>query len=546
MAVKDNSPGFGFHWRNFCVNTLALSALALSGMPLNAQPQGVAAFKPGAFPGADLFTNGAPIILRIQITGSNLEVLRKESREFVAAEVTDGQTHFSNVAVHLKGSIGSFRPVDDKASWTLDFSRFNPSQKFHGLRRIHLNNSVEDPSYCNELLGSELFRAAGVPTPRVTRAVVTLNDRRLGLYVLKEGFTEDFLSCYFRQPCGTLYEPDEGHDINQRLKRNSIQAPGTDRTALRALAETLRDPDNLRRWERLEKVLAIDEVLSFMAMEVMLGHRDGYCLARNNFRVYEDADARKFWFFPQGMDQLWRNPDAPWRPQMAGLVARAVVETPEGKLRYRARIGDLVTILLRPDFLGRRIDELTTELRSSCEDDEFAGIQKEAASLIERIKQRRTSLDSQLSQPEPESVTFDQGSVALQGWKVFDPPSKGSIEICKSPDGITSLHIQTATEAATSWRTRVLLNRGQYRFEGQARASGVKPLPFGVHQGAGLRIEGSTRQSENLVGNTLWRPLHAEFQIATDNTVAELICELRASAGEAWFDSASLKIIRLH
>src|SRR5262249_9442130 len=195
------------------------------------------------------------------------------------------QTVYSNVAVHLKGSVGSFRPVDDKPSWTLDFCRFNPSQHFHGLRRIHLNNSVEDPSYCNEVLGSELFRSAGVPTPRVTRALVTLNGRRLGFYVLKEGFTEDFLGCYFTHPSGSLYEPDDGHDINQHLKRNSIQAPGNDRTALRALADIVRDAENLHRWERLDKVVAVDEFVSFMASEVMLGHRDGYCLARNNFRV---------------------------------------------------------------------------------------------------------------------------------------------------------------------------------------------------------------------------------------------------------------------
>lgn len=545
MAVKNNSPGFGFQWQKSCVNTFAFSALALSGMLLNAQPQGAAPFKPGAFPGADLFTNRSPIILRIQITDSNLEVLRKESREFVAADVADRQTVFSNVAVHLKGSIGSFRPVADKASWTLDFSRFNPSQKFYGLRRVHLNNSVEDPSFCNELLGSELFRAAGVPAPRVTRAVVTLNGRRLGLYVLKEGFTEDFLSCYFTHPSSSLYEPDEGHDVNQHLKRNSVQAPGTVRTALRALAAIVRDPDNLHRWERLDKVLATDEFISFMAMEVMLGHRDGYCLARNNFRIYEDPDTGKFWFFPQGMDQLWRNPGAPWQPQMAGLVARAVIETPEGKIRYRARLGNLITNLLRPDFLGRRIDDLTGELRSSSEGDEFVGIQKEATLLKERIQERRATLDFQLSQRDLKLVTFDQGPVVLEGWTILEPPSKGGMERCKSPEGITALHIQTRTEAATAWRTRVLLNRGHYRFEGRARVSGVKPLPFGMHQGAGLRIAGNTRQSENLVGDTSWRTLQAEFQIDTDNTVTELICELRASVGEAWFDANSLKLSRV-
>jgi hypothetical protein len=119
------------------------------------------------------------------------------------------------------------------------------------------------------------------------------------------------------------------------------------------------------------------------------------------------------------------------------------------------------------------------------------------------------------------------------------------MDMCKSTDGITSLHIQTRNEAATSWRTQVLLNRGQYRFEGKVTVSGVKPLPFGVHQGAGLRVAGSTRQSENLVGDASWRGLQAEFHVQSDNTVVELICELRASSGEAWFDAASLKIIPL-
>jgi hypothetical protein len=445
----------------------------------------------------------------------------------------------------LKGSIGSFRPVDDKPSWTLDFCRFNGSQKFHGLRRVHLNNSVEDLSYCNELLGSELFRAAGVPAPRVTRAVVTLNGRRLGLYVLKEGFTEDFLSCYFPRLSDSLYEPDEGHDINQRLKRNSILAPRTDRGSLQSLADVVRDADPVRRWDHLKTVLAVDEFASFMAMEVLLGHRDGYCLARNNFRIYEDGETGKVWFFPQGMDQLWRNPTAPWRPQMAGLVARAFIETPEGKIRYRARLGALVTNLLRPDFLGHRIDSLTVGLRPSIEDAEFVTIQKETESLKARIKERRTNLDLQLSEAELKLVTLNQGAITLERWTIFEPPSKGSMERCNSLDGVAALHIQTRIEAATSWRTQVLLNRGQYRFEGKARVSGVKPLPFGVHHGAGLRVGGSTRQSENLVGDTSWRPLLAEFRIETDNTVAELICELRASAGEAWFDLNSLKLIRV-
>src|SRR5205085_6050826 len=123
------------------------------------------------------------IRIEIELAPDKMAVLRKESREFVRVVVIEDGKTYRDVAVHLKGSVGSFRPLEDKPAFTLDFSRFSPGQKFHGLRRIHLNNSVEDPSYCNEQLGSELFRAAGIPAPRVTRAVVTLNQRRLGPYV---------------------------------------------------------------------------------------------------------------------------------------------------------------------------------------------------------------------------------------------------------------------------------------------------------------------------------------------------------------------------
>ena len=167
-------------------------------------------FRPAqTLPGADLFTNGAVRQLRIEMAPSGVESLRRDPRQFVRATVKEEGTVYDDVAIHLKGSVGSFREVDDKPDLTLDFNRFNTGRKFHGLRRIHLNNSVEDPSYCNELLGGELFRAAGIPAPRVAHAVVTLNGRRLGLYVLKEGFTEDFLGCYFKQVGGNLYEPGE-------------------------------------------------------------------------------------------------------------------------------------------------------------------------------------------------------------------------------------------------------------------------------------------------------------------------------------------------
>src|SRR5206468_11476598 len=118
--------------------------------------------------------------------------------------------------------------------------------------------------------------------------------------------------------------------------------PGAE-AALQALAAAAQEPDLQQRWQRLELVLDMERFISFMAVEVMLGHRDGYCLARNNFRLYHNLDTDKFLFFPHGMDQLFGKADAAMHPQLNGLLARALLETPQGRHRYRQRFGPSLT-----------------------------------------------------------------------------------------------------------------------------------------------------------------------------------------------------------
>jgi hypothetical protein len=112
-------------------------------------------------------------------------------------------------------------------------------------------------------------------------------------------------------------------------------------------------------------------------------------------------------------------------------------------------------------------------------------------------------------------------------------------------DGLPALHIATSSEVSASWRTRVLIPCGRYRFEGRARIAGVEPLRFGAHHGAGLRIGGSVRETASFTGNASWQTLAAGFEVAQPMQEVELICELRARAGEAWFDLGSLRVLRI-
>ena len=493
-------------------------------------------------PGSDFFTSGTIPRLALFLAPEDADRLRQNSRQNVPARVVeDGQRRYDRVRLHLKGSTGSFRVLDDKPSFTLRFDGADPGAGFHGLRKLHLNNSVEDPSYFNEYAGSALFGAANIPAPRVTHALVTLNGRRLGLYVLKEGFTEEFLGRYFQNPHGNLYDTGPGHDVDEALAKDAGAGPD-DRSDLAALSAATREPDVPTRWIRLGEVLDLDRFVSFMAMEVITGHRDGYCLARNNFRIYHDTDTGRMVFLPHGMDQLFGRPDASLRPALQGLVARAVLETPEGRQAYRARFGQLTTNLLDVPWLQREADRLVQRLRPFLGARELRELEAAVADSKERIALRRVSLERQMNEPEPRPALFVQGRLRLVDWKGFDAPAGGCLEQRTAPGGGEALHIRAGPMTSASWRTTVRLGPGHYKFRGRVVTEGVQPLSFGRNHGAGLRVAGASAiRPYELLGDQAGVWLEQPFEVDEARDV-ELICELRARSGAAWFLLGSLEL----
>ena len=84
---------------------------------------------------------------------TNFNKLRRNPRDYVRATIREGDQVYEEVGIHLKGAAGSFRPVDgDKPAFTLNFDKFVDRQKFHGLDKLSLNNSVQDPSYMTEAI----------------------------------------------------------------------------------------------------------------------------------------------------------------------------------------------------------------------------------------------------------------------------------------------------------------------------------------------------------------------------------------------------------
>jgi spore coat protein H len=300
--------------------------------------------------------------VRIEVRDQDLASLRRAPREYVRAILKDGQEVYTDVAIKLKGGTGSFRSLDDKPSFTVNFDKFKKGQKFHGLDKCHLNNSVQDPTYMCEALGSQLCLWAGVPTLRTTHALVELNGRRLGLYVFKEGFDKTFLKRHFKNPHGNLYDGGFHSDVNAPLEKDSGDGPDN-RSDLKALVRAAQEADLKKRFSALSQILDLDRFLTFMAMEVMIWHWDGYTMHHNNYRLYFDPTSAKFVFLAHGMDQLFFTPDGPVLPHQEGLVAKAVLEIPEASERYLERFKSLFESFYDATKLSHRIEELDGRLR---------------------------------------------------------------------------------------------------------------------------------------------------------------------------------------
>jgi hypothetical protein len=211
----------------------------------------------------DIFSTGYVGRLQIQISEQGMSSLRKNSRTYVRATVHEEAIIYTNVAVHLKGGLGSFQNVDEKPSFTLNFSKFAEGQTFRGFKKIHLNSSKQDSTFLNEKISRDLFNAAGVPMARATHAFVELNGEDLGLHVMIEGFNKQFFKRHFKNASGNLYEGGYGKDVSPRLPVNE----GDDRTnhsGMKALIAAAREPDRELRRVKLEQALDVVPGLATM------------------------------------------------------------------------------------------------------------------------------------------------------------------------------------------------------------------------------------------------------------------------------------------
>ena len=490
----------------------------------------------------DFFNNGVIPTLKIELKESQAKKLREDARHYAKCKLiettADGETIYFDVAVKLKGAAGSFREFDDKPAFTLNMHKHTKGQSFHTLEKFHLNNSVQDESYLCEWICSDLCRDAKVPATRVTHARVWLNDRDLGLYVLKEGFDQPFLKRHFGDASGNFYDGGFVQDIDVDLEKDSGKGPD-DHSDLRALQAACQEPDPEKRWPAIEERLDVDRFLSFMALELMTAHWDGYTPNKNNYRIYFAPPEGKARFLPHGMDQMFGDPGFPILEYHEPMVASAVMHNPEWRKRYRERVAELLP-LFEPKRLHDKLETVLARLQPivTAMGQDFANAHADRVrELKERITAREPNLREQLQNGDPTPLEFEGDKpIELADWFPAQETDDTKIEEVEI-DGrkLYSIQVGDSGQCIASWRRKVLLAKGRYRIEAKLRTESVEPREDEPGAGAGVRISGGKRDNK-LTGDSDWQKVSHEFEVLEDVRDVILVVELRATRGRVWIE----------
>jgi hypothetical protein len=409
-----------------------------------------------------IFDPGKVVAIDLTLSPSAEAELEAEPDEYVeggfAISTTDGvpggEEHLVEsrdpVGIRLKGSAkGSFRPLSGKAAFKIKFKQFPGGSKFEGLKKLTLNNMVEDFSLIHETLAYTAYRGAGLPASRTGYAFVRLNGSDYGLYLDVEDMDDVGLERWFGEfdDPQHLYEGESGADVTPGSDALPAGEGGFEVDEgdegnlddLRALIAAVNSTEGEGWSAAVTPVADLTELTRMWAVEKYVAHWDGYAgqagkFQPNNYFLYSDSSG-VFQMIPWGADETWerRLPfDGP-----AGLMFNRCLADPACEALYEKELRSV----------GRAIDGL-----------DLGSLGEAEAELLEPWEE---------ADPRLENPGLVEGAVAKTLSFVADRP--GEVEDWLGPEPVVTPPGDTPAPALSSAPT-------------------VQPAPRPIAK-AGLRID---------------------------------------------------------
>jgi CotH kinase protein len=328
----------------------------------SAEPSGGASAEAGSggergVPEPHPFVEEEILEFRIRLSEEAIAALSAAPLTYQAGSLEFRGEIFEDVGVRLKGR-ASAQGFDGKPAFKIKVNEFVSGQRLNGLKRLTLNNMVQDPTMMRERLGFAYLRSLGLPAPRCNHARVFVNDEYYGLYLNLETLDEIFVRRTFPgAPLGNLFDIsndtrfiDFDRSSEPPLQESQFVLETNEEAAdvsdLTALIDAVYGSPIEDFMESVEAVLDLDQVLLLGAAQALLADWDGYFGARNNYKAYHELERDRFVIFPWGIDQTFGPErldyaiDHSQSQRPRSIVYNRCAELPQCVTRYRSHVQD--------------------------------------------------------------------------------------------------------------------------------------------------------------------------------------------------------------
>jgi len=288
------------------------------------------------------------------------------------ADITIDGKLFKNAGLRFKGNSSyRFAGRSLKKPFKIDTNRFVKGQKLYGRTKINLSNAFLDSAFMKEKLGYDIYRAAGIPTPGVGWAAVTLTvkgitkKKHLGVYCLIEQVDDRYLVRNFSadKKDKLLMKPEAVDDWEylgddpKAYQRYGIKYGKQNTALIQRFAELLKlvESGSDKAFEKqIGDRLDLDYFAAYLAATSVLVNIDSYIGMPHNYYLLMDKTDGKLRILPWDLNETFgtftmgRSPEmlVKWdidRPWISGRrLSERLFKTKSFPKHYRAAVAQLM------------------------------------------------------------------------------------------------------------------------------------------------------------------------------------------------------------
>jgi hypothetical protein len=282
-------------------------------------------------------------------------------------------------------------------------------QRLFGFKELSFSpGGATDTTYLRQVLTSEMFARAGVPTPRSTLVSVYLDKgdgpELLGLYAMSEVPSDPLTKRLFDDKNGSLYKPDglgahllEYHRASFHEKSDGC--PPDQQDVRRLITAINADPTDRDAWrQKLSQAIELPQLVRFFAANQANGNWDTYGGLAHNYYLYGKTDGGPLHFIPWDFD-LSLEASGSSDFSLAGFAGewpliQAVARDAQLYSAYHVALEEIARREYDEGLLAQRVSEVAAQVRPLLEAEgaDMARFDEEVGALADNLASARDSL----------------------------------------------------------------------------------------------------------------------------------------------------------